>query len=75
VGLALLALVLVSSIDTFTSLLFFMYMIQHELLIMFAYEVRGLPTTYLLDCADNMVGWVMGPWEWRTRLRGHCSLQ
>lgn len=28
------------------------------------YKVRGLPTTYLIDCAGNMVGWVMGPREW-----------
>jgi peroxiredoxin len=28
------------------------------------YKVRGLPTTYLIDCAGNTVGWVMGPREW-----------
>jgi thiol-disulfide isomerase/thioredoxin len=28
------------------------------------YNVRGLPTTYLIDCAGNTVGWVMGPREW-----------
>jgi peroxiredoxin len=28
------------------------------------YKVRGLPTTYLIDCAGNMVGWVVGPRAW-----------
>jgi thiol-disulfide isomerase/thioredoxin len=28
------------------------------------YKVRGLPTTYLIDCAGNMIGRVMGPWKW-----------
>jgi len=28
------------------------------------YQVRGLPTTYLIDCAGNVAGWVMGPREW-----------
>jgi len=28
------------------------------------YKVRGLPTTYLIDCAGNTVGWVVGPREW-----------
>lgn len=28
------------------------------------YKVRGLPTTYLIDCAGNMVGWVEGPRPW-----------
>jgi thiol-disulfide isomerase/thioredoxin len=28
------------------------------------YQVRGLPTTYLIDCAGNMVGWGEGPRQW-----------
>lgn len=28
------------------------------------YRVRGLPTTYLIDCAGNVAGWVVGPREW-----------
>jgi peroxiredoxin len=28
------------------------------------YKLRGLPTTYLIDCHGNMVGWRSGPQEW-----------
>ncbi len=28
------------------------------------YTVRSLPTTYLINCAGNMVGWAVGPREW-----------
>ena len=28
------------------------------------YKVRGLPTTYLIDCRGNTVGWAVGPQEW-----------
>jgi peroxiredoxin len=28
------------------------------------YKVRALPTTYLIDCAGNMVGVAVGPREW-----------
>ncbi len=28
------------------------------------YKVRGLPMTYLINCAGNMVGWAAGPREW-----------
>jgi peroxiredoxin len=28
------------------------------------YKLRGLPTTYLIDCRGNMVGWSLGPQEW-----------
>ena len=28
------------------------------------YKLRGLPTTYLIDCHGNTVGWVAGPQEW-----------
>ena len=28
------------------------------------YRVRGLPTTYLIDCTGNVAGWVVGPREW-----------
>ena len=28
------------------------------------YKVRGLPTTYLIDCRGNTVGWIIGPQEW-----------
>lgn len=28
------------------------------------YRVRGLPTTYLIDCAGNTVGWATGPRDW-----------
>jgi peroxiredoxin len=31
------------------------------------YKVRGLPTTYLIDCAGNVVGWVVGPREWSNK--------
>jgi peroxiredoxin len=28
------------------------------------YKLRGLPTTYLIDCRGNAVGWRLGPQEW-----------
>jgi peroxiredoxin len=28
------------------------------------YKLRGLPTTYLIDCRGNLVGWSVGPQEW-----------
>ena len=28
------------------------------------YKLRGLPTTYLIDCRGNAVGWSVGPQEW-----------
>ncbi len=28
------------------------------------YQVRGLPTTYLIDCTGHVAGWVVGPREW-----------
>jgi len=28
------------------------------------YKLRGLPTTYLIDCRGNTVGWSVGPQEW-----------
>jgi hypothetical protein len=28
------------------------------------YKLRGLPTTYLIDCRGNVVGWSIGPQEW-----------
>jgi peroxiredoxin len=28
------------------------------------YKLRGLPTTYLIDCHGNTVGWGAGPQEW-----------
>jgi peroxiredoxin len=28
------------------------------------YKLRGLPTTYLIDCRGNTVGWAAGPREW-----------
>ena len=28
------------------------------------YKLRGLPTTYLIDCHGNTVGWAAGPQEW-----------
>jgi peroxiredoxin len=28
------------------------------------YKLRGLPTTYLIDCRGNLVGWRSGPQEW-----------
>jgi peroxiredoxin len=28
------------------------------------YKLRGLPTTYLIDCRGNTVGWSIGPQEW-----------
>jgi len=28
------------------------------------YKLRGLPTTYLIDCHGNTVGWIGGPQEW-----------
>lgn len=28
------------------------------------YKLRGLPTTYLIDCRGNTVGWARGPQEW-----------
>jgi peroxiredoxin len=28
------------------------------------YKLRGLPTTYLIDCRGNTVGWSVGPKEW-----------
>ena len=28
------------------------------------YKLRGLPTTYLIDCRGNTVGWSLGPQEW-----------
>ena len=28
------------------------------------YKIQGLPTTYLIDCAGNVVGWAVGPREW-----------
>jgi peroxiredoxin len=28
------------------------------------YKLRGLPTTYLIDCRGNTVGWAVGPREW-----------
>ena len=28
------------------------------------YKLRGLPTTYLIDCRGNTVGWSGGPQEW-----------
>jgi peroxiredoxin len=28
------------------------------------YKLRGLPTTYLIDCHGNTVGWSVGPQEW-----------
>ena len=28
------------------------------------YNLRGLPTTYLIDCHGNTVGWSVGPQEW-----------
>jgi thiol-disulfide isomerase/thioredoxin len=28
------------------------------------YQVQGLPTTYLIDCAGNIAGWVVGTREW-----------
>lgn len=28
------------------------------------YKLRGLPTTYLIDCRGNVVGWSVGPQEW-----------
>jgi thiol-disulfide isomerase/thioredoxin len=28
------------------------------------YKLRGLPTTYLIDCHGNTVGWGGGPQEW-----------
>jgi peroxiredoxin len=28
------------------------------------YKLRGLPTTYLIDCRGNTVGWRLGPQEW-----------
>jgi peroxiredoxin len=28
------------------------------------YKLRGLPTTYLLDCRGYTVGWAVGPREW-----------
>ncbi len=30
------------------------------------YRIRGLPTTYLIDCAGNIVGQVIGPRQWHT---------
>jgi peroxiredoxin len=29
-----------------------------------SYKLRGLPTTYLIDCHGNTVGWGGGPQEW-----------
>jgi peroxiredoxin len=31
------------------------------------YAVRGLPTTYLIDCTGNIVGEAVGPREWDTK--------
>ena len=28
------------------------------------YKLRGLPTTYLIDCRGNTVGWNVGPQAW-----------
>jgi peroxiredoxin len=28
------------------------------------YKLRGLPTTYLIDCRGHTVGWAVGPREW-----------
>ena len=28
------------------------------------YKLRGLPTTYLIDCRGNVIGWSVGPQEW-----------
>jgi hypothetical protein len=28
------------------------------------YKLRGLPTTYVIDCHGNLVGWAAGPKEW-----------
>jgi peroxiredoxin len=28
------------------------------------YKLRGLPTTYLIDCRGHTVGWTVGPQEW-----------
>jgi thiol-disulfide isomerase/thioredoxin len=28
------------------------------------YKLRGLPTTYLIDCHGHTVGWGAGPQEW-----------
>ncbi len=34
------------------------------------YKLRGLPTTYLLDCRGNTVGWAGGPREWTSEAVG-----
>ena len=31
-----------------------------------SYKLRGLPTTYLIDCRGNTVGWSVGPKEWNS---------
>jgi peroxiredoxin len=37
------------------------------------YQVQGLPTTYLIDCAGNVAGWVVGGHEW-TNAASHTLL-
>jgi peroxiredoxin len=42
----------------------FTALLDHDGAVSSRYKLRGLPTTYLIDCRSNMVGWSVGPQEW-----------
>jgi peroxiredoxin len=42
----------------------FMTLLDRDGAVSARYKLRGLPTTYLIDCRGNTMGWSTGPQEW-----------